>query len=70
MAKKTKEPESVAASIEGKIQSKLGFIIEDAKKFDEGNNAAGTRVRTGLQDIKVSIKEVRDLVQGIKTSRK
>ena len=67
---KTKAFDSVADSIREKIEGKIGTIISDALKFDEGNNAAGTRVRTGLQDVKIGIKEVRDLVQEIKESRK
>ena len=42
----------------------------DVQKFYNGNNAAGTRVRKHLQDIKKACQEMRDEVQEIRTSRK
>ncbi len=42
----------------------------DAVKFDGGNAAAGTRVRTAAQDAKNALQDVRTLVQDLKNSRK
>ncbi len=42
----------------------------DIQKFYNGNNAAGTRVRKHLQDVKKACQAIRDEVQEIRTSRK
>lgn len=42
----------------------------DVQKFYGGNNAAGTRVRKHLQDVKKACQEMRDEVQEIRSSRK
>lgn len=68
MAKKAIEAKSIALMV-GKFQDKLAIILEDAFKFDQGNNAAGGRVRKGLQEIKKGIKDVRDAVTEVKHSR-
>lgn len=39
---------------------------KDAKAFDEGNNAAGTRTRKRLQEIKLLCQQGRELVTIIK----
>ena len=50
-----------------KIKQLVAALEEDVIKFgDKGNNAAGTRVRKGLQDIKRACQEMRDAVQSIK----
>jgi hypothetical protein len=50
-----------------KIKQLVAALEEDVIKFgDKGNNAAGTRVRKGLQDIKRACQEMRDAVQAIK----
>ena len=50
-----------------KIKQLVAALEEDVIKFGEkGNNAAGTRVRKGLQDIKRACHEMRDAVQSIK----
>lgn len=41
-----------AKEIVDKIQATLDGIREEAEKFDNGNNTAGTRVRKGLMAIK------------------
>jgi len=42
----------------------------DVQKFYGGNNAAGTRVRKHLQDVKNACQKMRDEVQEIRASRK
>ena len=50
-----------------KIKQLVTALEEDVIKFgDKGNNAAGTRVRKGLQDIKRACQEMRDAVQAQK----
>jgi len=45
-------------------------IKSDVTKFEEGNNAAGARVRKAMQNIKVMAQEVRVAVSEIKNERK
>lgn len=42
----------------------------DVQKFYNGNNAAGTRVRKHLQEVKKACQGMRDEVQEIRGSRK
>ena len=50
-----------------KIKQLVTALEEDVIKFAEkGNNAAGTRVRKGLQEIKRACQEMRDAVQTLK----
>jgi len=42
----------------------------DTQKFYNGNNAAGTRVRKHLQDVKKACQDMRNEVQEIRSSRK
>lgn len=42
----------------------------DIEKFDEGNRAAGVRVRKGMQNIKKVAQKIREIVQqGTRRSR-
>jgi hypothetical protein len=41
----------------------------DVRRFDNGNNAAGVRVRKGLNDIAKHCKKVRSHIQTIKKAR-
>lgn len=53
-------------SITDKFQSLKNHIEltqEDANKAANGNNAAGTRLRKAMQQLRVMAKEVRDAVQ-------
>ncbi len=43
---------------------------DDVIKFDNGNNAAGARVRKAMQNIKLMAQEVRVAVLKIKNERK
>ena len=49
--------------------NELTDVLTDAEKHDSGNNAAGTRVRKVMQSCKGMAQEVRERVQGHKTSR-
>ena len=44
-------------------------LEEDNRKFYGGNNAAGTRLRKGLQEIKKLSQEMRNDVTATKTAR-
>lgn len=69
MAKKAVAAKSVTPMVE-QLKEKLDIVIEEAIKFDRGVNVAGSRVRKGLQEIKVAIKGVRDAVTEAKNIRK
>ena len=50
---------------------RLRELADDARKFyANGNNAAGTRLRVGLQDVARLVKATRDEVTAIKKTRK
>ena len=50
-----------------KLKKLVLDLEEDFVKFyEKGNNAAGTRVRKGMQDLKVLAQEIRTDVQDIK----
>lgn len=52
------------------LQSLVQGIEADADKFfNNGNGAAGTRVRKALQDIKALSQEIRNEVTAIKNSK-
>ncbi|MFC3199370.1 histone H1 [Parapedobacter deserti] len=45
------------------LKALIASIEEDAVKFyEKGNNAAGTRVRTGLQKVKALAQDIRNAV--------
>ena len=48
------------------MQEQLENAIDDARKFDPGNNSAGTRVRKAMQNIKSLAQNVRLEVQAQK----
>ena len=48
------------------IERQLHGAAEDAMKFDQGNNSAGTRVRRAMQNIKGLAQQVRLEVQAQK----
>ena len=51
------------------IKNMLDAMQSDFEKFyDKGNNAAGTRVRKGLQDLKNKCQEIRLDVQNRKNA--
>ena len=45
------------------MQEQLAEAINDARKFDAGNNSAGTRVRKAMQNIKSLAQAVRLEIQ-------
>jgi hypothetical protein len=54
-----------------KIKELLATVEADAEKFySAGNNAAGTRVRKAMQDLKVLAQEIRTEVTEKKNSDK
>ena len=48
------------------MQNLIGLAMTDAQKFDNGNNAAGTRVRKNMQEIKKLAQSIRAQVSDIK----
>ena len=59
---------SVKAMVQGMIND-LTEALGDAEKHDNGNSAAGTRVRKVMQAAKGLAQDVRVRVQGDKNSR-
>lgn len=58
-------------SIGSKVARMYKLIEEtqgDAAKFDNGNNAAGTRVRGAMQEIKKLAQEIRESVSAAKNA--
>lgn len=52
-----------------KLKDLLSSLEEDAAKFyEKGNKAAGTRVRNGMQSIKMMAQDIRKEVQDMKTA--
>lgn len=49
------------------LQQLLGTMEDDFQKFfEKGNNAAGTRVRKGMKDLRDKAQEIRMQVQDLK----
>ena len=48
------------------MSEQLADAVNDAEKFDQGNNSAGTRVRKAMQNIKGLAQNVRLEVQAQK----
>ncbi|WP_039054416.1 histone H1 [Sphingobacterium sp. T2] len=54
-----------------KLKELVASIEADAQKFyNNGNSAAGTRVRKGLQEIKTLAQEIRNEITAIKKCSK
>jgi len=54
-----------------KVKELLASVEADAEKFyNSGNNAAGTRVRKAMQDLKVLAQEIRTEVTDKKNASK
>ncbi len=54
-----------------KVKELLASVEADAEKFyNSGNNAAGTRLRKAMQDLKVLAQEIRSEVTEKKNSAK
>ena len=51
------------------MEREFESCVEDAEKFVEGNNSAGTRVRKAMQAVKALAQEVRVEVQDQKNSQ-
>ena len=52
------------------LKSLVANMETDVQKFYNGDNAAGTRVRKHLQDVKKACQDMRNEVQEIRTTRK
>ena len=52
-----------------KLMELAQSLEEDNRKFYGGNNAAGTRLRKGLQEVKKLAQEMRNEVTATKASR-
>lgn len=48
------------------MESTIRLAITDGEKFEKGNNAAGTRVRKYMQELKTLAQDVRMKVSEIK----
>ncbi|HIY76823.1 MAG TPA: histone H1 [Candidatus Sphingobacterium stercorigallinarum] len=54
-----------------KLKDLIASLEADAEKFfNNGNSAAGTRVRKGLQDVKTLAQDIRNNVTAIKNEGK
>jgi len=56
-------------SLFDKLQDVINDCQTDVRKFIEGNNSAGTRVRKAMQNIKTLAQEVRIEVQDQKNAQ-
>ena len=52
------------------LKNLVAALEADVIKFGNGNNAAGTRVRKGLQDIKNTAQALRVEIQDVKNTTK
>lgn len=59
---------SVSSKV-SEMQDLITMLKVEADKFDAGNNAAGTRVRKGMMDIKRMAQEVREEVSAVKSAK-
>lgn len=68
MAETPDTPKSVIAPKFSKILEVMNCAMTDTKKFENGNKAAGTRVRQAMQEIKRITQEIRETVSDIKNA--
>lgn len=52
------------------IADDLGKALQDARKFDNGNDSAGTRVRNVCQQARVRLFGIRNQITDIRHERK
>lgn len=52
------------------LKNIIAGMEQDIQKFNDGNNAAGTRIRKQLQDLKKEANNFRGAIQEIRESRK
>ena len=60
---------SKVADLLNELIETLNGAVEDATKFDGGNQAAGTRVRKALQTVVNGGKDLRKTIQEIKNAK-
>ena len=51
-----------------KLLDEVEILKAEYDKFERGNNAAGTRARKALQNIKIVAQELRGVIQDKKTA--
>lgn len=51
------------------LESLIASASEDAKKFEKGNSAAGTRLRKKMQEVKKLAQEIREEVSEVKNAK-
>lgn len=51
------------------LKNLVASLEADANKFEAGNNAAGTRLRKGLQQVKVDTQNLRNKITEIRNAR-
>lgn len=68
MAETPDTQKSVIAPKFSKILEVMNGAMTDTKKFENGNKAAGTRVRQAMQEIKRITQEIRETVSDIKNA--
>lgn len=61
--------ESTVVKLVRDMGALLDQLQSEVEKFDQGNNAAGTRVRKGMMDIKRMAQEVREEVTAVKAAK-
>lgn len=67
----TSENTNAAVARYAELQALVASLADDFRKFyNDGNKAAGTRVRNGMQEIKALAQTIRTEVQAIKNGGK
>ena len=61
--------ESTVVKLVRDMGALLDQLQSEVEKFDRGNNAAGTRVRKGMMDIKRMAQEVREEVTAVRAAK-
>lgn len=65
----TQKSNTIMSKIFDEIKQKISEVESDVRKFNDGNNAAGGRVRKAMQDIKKLAQDLRQEVLTVKEAR-
>lgn len=65
----TQKSNTIMSKIFDEIKQKIAEVESDVRKFNDGNNAAGGRVRKAMQDIKKLAQDLRQEVLTVKEAR-
>ncbi len=65
----TQKSNTIMSKIFDEIKQKIAEAESDVRKFNDGNNAAGGRVRKAMQDIKKLAQDLRQEVLTVKEAR-